>query len=256
MKIFENVKATNWKQDNALNSIFRERNRDYIHNNSYQIYSDKINTIIKNIIKPNPFSSNYFYFKNLIDLGDVLVYKNAKLVAIESQYDHITFHIKFEIENPLIEEIERLKKIDESFNDLSDSEFETRKKEWEDNYYSLKNTDVYIADFTYAYIYDINFDLYEKIINLMLKEESIQYAKECISKQETVRKMRFDIENMSYQDKLVYWNLNDEVNDIVHGETPTQSTLEYRKKRSETSEEDYNKANNYMINLINEIDNE
>lgn len=257
--IFKDCTPTNWKQKNAMSVMFKDRNRDFDTECVVAVECKGMEAILAEVndMPIEAFELQRFYFKQLIYLGDVMDYKNVGLLAVEYNNGHIVFHIKFDIENPFIDEINALKEDMKQYDGMSNSQFASVYNEWDIKNTKKRNLDSYIPDFTYAYSYDVTQSL-SMILAEMEKPEAKEHAKKAIKLIHGIRQIRASkgFDQMTYDQRKAYWKLNDEYNDITEAHIPTDEELAMRKRAQEQTEEEYKRQNNIAADLLTELLNE
>jgi len=250
--IFKDVKATNWRQQNGLDCMFKDGGRDFNRKKGEVPEGAEILDILSKINDGKDIEHR-FYFEKPLPLGKVLHYNNAELISVEYNDSHLVFHIRFDIENPFIEEINKLKAEIESYNGMTKEEFSTARDRWNETYDKMRNLDAFIPDSTYAYSYDIK--RIGDVLAEMRKAESIKFAKTTVKMIKAIRRLRTssNFDNMSFEVRKEYWRMNDRYNDLVNGRIPTAEQLEQREKQYSQSEEEYNNKNEYMMDLLKEV---
>lgn len=256
-KNFIGVQAKNFKQENALLSIKVKKIGDYEYDkNGDTDYTDKIYDYLnKNGYSYSVSDSKKFYFKNPIKSGEVRGFKNTIITGVKiSSLDCVVFYIKFEVENPLIDELNIINSKLKKYNTLSDIEFNKVKNEWKKLFNRKNDIDQYIADFTFAYSQSIDPNVIKEVYEKLHDKTNHKRNNRIKELEKIIHKMRYRIEDLSYEEKLDYWDYMDEYNDLYKNYTPSKKELADRKARREKSEEEYKKEQQDFINLINDID--
>lgn len=244
---------TNYKQENAILALAKDYDYTYDEDGDTE-YTRKIHQfLLDNGFNYRVGDSRSFYFDKPIPSNTIRGYKNTKIthVDISSIYE-VVFHIIFDIENPRIDEITKLKSEVDGYSNLSGDEFELVEDEYSELYSKLKNIDVYISNFTYAYSQSVDSDIIKTVYNEMIKPSNLEKSNHIseLTKKHWLMQVKKD---KSYQERLEYWELMDELNDLRDYKTPDDAEMELRRKRSLKTEEDYNKEQQYMINLIKNL---
>lgn len=261
--LFKGMTPANWKQENTL-AVVNEKlgvNRaDYCPKKQTEFQKSVTKQIVEKLKEvidhETPFSPHYYYFKHLLPLGKIHGYQNACLQSISLDMfapEKIVFHIKFEVENLYQDKIDQLKTELEKYNGLNEEQFAAVEQEWQTVYDEMKKYDVFIYNGDYAYIYELgNDENLNKVLACLNNPEYKAHASRGIEVHTLQREMS-RIKNMSYEQLLVYWDIYDECNDISYNNVPDAQELERRKKRRETSEQEYNASNEKMRKMMDEF---
>jgi hypothetical protein len=252
---FKDAIAKNWKQKNAIIANKKVGFGGYKHNEKGDTeYTLKIKKFLDERNFRMSSDKTHFYFVEKIPAGTVRGYQNCYItsVHISSEYN-VTFNINFEVENPFINEINILKKEEKKYEKLSDKEFEEKKNDWEKLYNDIKKLDTYIPNFTYAYSQDIDPTVIENVYNEMIRPVNIDRTKHIQDLYQKKHKLLYNIEKLPYKDRLDYWDLYDEYEDLVNYRTPSEVELNKRQDRRNKSEEQYNKEQEKIIKMFKDI---
>lgn len=254
---FRNAVPKNYKQSNAILANNRPPFGSYEYDkNGDTDYTEKIyKFLIDNDYKNNNYNKTSYYFSEVIPAGDVKGYKNTVIdrVTISSE-NAVTFHFKFEVENPFIDEINSLKKEEEKFQGIKDKEEWVKvEDEWSKIYDRRRELDSFIPNFSYAYSQSLRPEIIENVYNEMIKHESLSKSEYISSLYKKIHKHRYKIETLPYKDRLDYWDWMDEMDDLTNYRNPSEADLEERNIRRNKSEEDYKKENEYMNDLLKDL---
>lgn len=249
--VFKDCTPTNWKQQNAMNNMFKDGWREFDIPRGDRPLCLPIIKAIKMLPR-----DERFYFKTPLSLGSVLVFENAFLISVEFNYDHLVFHIRFDVENPHITQIAELKRIDSSYSTLTKTEFNQVQPEWYKNYESLRKLDAYIPDFAYAYSYDLSDEMVSTIIDAMTAPEALPFAQHAVSMRSTLHQLRHGatlLTQLPLEALKKYWRLNDQYDDLVNGKQPSPEIIQLREVRYNQNESEYKKQQDRIINLLSVI---
>lgn len=243
------MENANYKHENAILALKKDYSYEY-DNSGDTDFTKKIHQLLIDIdFNYQVCKSCDFYFETPIPSKSIRGYKNTKISHVNISCDNeVVFHIIFDVENPQIEEINKLKAEEKKYDNLSDVEFNKVKKEHYALLSKISELDQYISNFSYAYSQSVDADVIEAVYNEMIKPANILKSK-YIS--ELITKKRYTVkDNMSYQEKLEYWDLLDELKDLTEYNTPDEAEIEKRNKRRLKSEEDYIKEQQRIMKLI------
>ncbi len=258
--IFATATASNYKQANAILAFNKKQeNYDYTYDDSRDTeYTKKIKDfLIENGFNYNIGSSKQsFYFTNKIPCGDVRGYKNCAVshVSISSEYA-VCFHITFEIENPFLEKVEEIKQEMGKYNGLSEEELTKVENEFMLLLDEKSKYDCYIPNFTYCYSQSLNPNVIKNIYEIMIKPENLEKSEKISKLYDEVMALRNKVMNgrATYAEKVKYWDLMDEKDDLTEYRNPTDDELLKREQRRNKTEEDEKRENDILNDLLKDI---
>jgi hypothetical protein len=257
----------NWKQFNAKHSMAKERSfedsmKRFDESTKHPMYKEMVSFIKTNY--PQGLGVGYdVYVRPTIFLGDVLKYSNVYLDRVDvNSSEELAFWLKFEVENPRLEEyLEIKKKMDEFKNIPNDQWTDAIDDEFEKLLNKEKELNPYIPDFTYCYIQELPQDKLPEIIDYIKSPNALKLTKDIEKLEREVHKLQYQLDKHRekkdltdeelYEFTIEYWKKQDELEDIKSSQTPSEETLAKRAKKYNKPYPQYRKEQDYMINLLN-----
>lgn len=265
-----NYQPINWRQENTMKATFKDYSEvDDYSNKKLNKEQKKLNTeIFKSLSSTfkgliDAWTHEYFYLKEPMPIGDVVGYKNASIdhVSINRSIylgDHITLHITFEIENPYQQRIDELKEIERKYinKEITLTEDESMK-----NYEEERWLNPYLSNFSYCFLYDIDFEKLQQLVELIKQPDYIDFATDYLKlikkRNPYLHRLRMrgrpDNIDLTYQETLEYWDICDLIDDINYRKKVTPKILHQRHLRRTKPEQQYNEENERMKKMLEPI---